>query len=622
MRATRHAATRIVTVVVMAVASAGAAIARGAAAAPAAAPTSGPFPSWTVTTVATGFPYPVAVTTSGTDVFVADARTATVFHVAPNAPAVRVAGTGTAGYNGDGGPANVAQLNDPRGLAFDGAGSLYVADTGNDRVRRIAPDGTITTLAGSGRWGVTADGSRASDAALEGVGGVAVDASGAVYFSETAANRVRRVDPTTGALATVTGNGLYGYGGDGGPASAAQLAGPVALAFDGSSALLIVDAGNERIRKVSTTGTITTVAGNGQTAEAGDGGLGPAAALDIPTGVAADRSGDAFITEAAGQRVREVAASTGVIYTVAGTGSPGGGDGGVGPAVGLDDPEGVAVDAAGNVLVADAGNHGVRSFMPPAPLGCAARLPSRWVVGLARGTSGYVLAAADGAAAAFGGAACAGSQFGAALASPIVAVVPTPDGAGYWMAAADGGVFTFGDAHYFGSAGSVNLAAPIVGMTSTPDGNGYWLVAADGGIFTFGDAGFFGSAGDVRLQRPIVGMASTADGGGYWLVAADGGIFTYGNAPFLGSAVTVQPPLQRPIVGMASTADGGGYWLVAADGGIFTYGTAPFLGSAVGAARTPVTGMEATADRAGYWMVGSDGGVFTFGDAQFAGSAS
>ena len=541
------------------------------AAAPAA-----PAASWTVTTVASGFPYPVAVAVSGSDVFVADARTSSVYHLVPGSPPVPVAGTGTAGFSGDGGPANAARLSDPRGIAF-GNGSLYVADTGNDRVRRIGPDGTITTVAGGGGWGTTPDGAPAVGAALEGVDGVAVDGGGALYLSETTANRVRRVDPTTGALSTVAGTGSYGYSGDGGPAPAAQLGGPMAMTVDSSGDLFVVDAGNSRVREVSKAGVITTVAGNGQTAEQGDGGPGPAAALDVPTGVAVDGSGDLFLTEAAGQRVREVAASSGVIYTVAGTGGAGGGDGGVGPDTALHDPEAVAVDPAGDVFVADAGNRSVRAFTPPAPGGCATRLPSGQTIGLARAAGGYVLAAADGAVAGFGAGACAGSQLGLPLAAPIVALVPTPDGNGYWMAAADGGVFSFGDAHYFGSAGTVNLARPIVGMAPTPDGNGYWLVASDGGVFSFGDAGFFGSAGTVNLTRPIVGMAATPDGSGYWLVAADGGIFTYGNAPFLGSAVG---PAARGVSGMEPTPDGCGYWLAGTDGGVFTYGDAPFLGSA------------------------------------------
>jgi len=610
-----------VRVALLAALAAAAAVTPSAPAAAGVAPAapSGPAPSWTVTTLAGGLQYPVAVATSGTDVFVADARSASVYHAVAGGSLVRVAGTGTPGFSGDNGPGTAAQLSDPHGLAFDPTGALYIADTGNDRVRRIGPDGTISTVAGNGRWSATADGTSATGAALEGVGGVTVDASGALYFSETSLNRVRRVDPRTGALTTVAGAGIYGYSGDGGPAVAAQMAGPTALSVDGAGNLLIVDTGNDRIRRVSTTGTITSVAGDSQTAETGDGGAGPQAGLDVPTGVAADASGNVFVTEAAGQRVREVSASTGVIYTVAGTGAPGGEDGGVGPAAALNDPEGVAVDPSGRVVVADAGNHALRTFVPPAPGGCASRLPAGSVVGLARMSAGYALGAADGAMAVFG-TACAGSELGGPLGAPVVAVVPTPDGGGYWLAAADGGVFTFGDARYFGSAGGVNLAQPIVGMAATADGGGYWLVASDGGIFSFGDAGFFGSAGDVRLVRPIVGMAATPDGGGYWLAASDGGIFTYGDARFLGSLG--DHPLQRPVVGVAASPDGSGYWMVAADGGVFTFGTAPFLGSAVGEVQGPVTAMAATPDGGGYWLVAADGGVFTYGDAAFLGSAA
>ena len=617
MRARRGVAVLGAGVMATAAVAAGSAVRADSAASD---PAGAPAPSWTVTTLVGGLGYPTAVATSGPDVFVADAANGSVFHVGSDGSLVRVAGTGVPGYSGDSGPGTVAQLSDPQGIAFDPAGTLYVADTGNDRVRRIGPNGTIATVAGGGGFGLTPDGRPAAGAALEGVGGVAVDSSGALYFSETSANRIRRVDPTTGALSTVAGAGTYGYSGDGGSALGAQLAGPTALSFDAAGNLLIVDMGNARIRRLSTTGTISTVAGNGQLAESGDGGAGPAAALDLPTGAAADAAGDVFVTEAGGQRVREVAASTGVIYTVAGTGGPGNGDGAVGPAAALHDPEAVTVDHAGTVVVADAGNHALRVFQPPPPGGCSSRLPGGAVIGLARTAGGYALAASDGAVAVFGSTTCMGSELGRPLAAPVVAVAPTPDGMGYWMAAADGGVFTFGDAAYFGSAGAVNPTRPIVGMAATPDGGGYWLVASDGGVFSFGDAGFFGSAGDVRLVRPIVGMAATPDGGGYWLVASDGGLFTYGNAPFLGSLSA--HPLQQPVVGMAATPDGGGYWMVAADGGLFTFGSAPFLGSAVGPAQRPVSGMEATPDGAGYWMAGSDGGVFTFGDATFLGSAA
>ena len=625
---------------------------RPVAARAAAAPADAGAPSWTMTTVAGPFRYPVAVASDAAgDLFVADAAAATVYEVRPDGSVTSVAGTGRPGYSGDGGPGAAARLNDPRAVAVDRSGNVFIADTGNDRVREVAAgSGIISTVAGSGAWGVTPDGVPAGTAALEGPDGVAVDAAGGVFFSEAAANRVREVAATR-TLVTAAGVGTYGSAGDGGPAAAAQLAGPGALAFDPAGDLLVVDVGNHRVRAVTATGTIVGVAGNGRPGDGGDGGPAPAASLEGPTGVAADAAGNVVITDGPDERVREVGAATGgVIFTVAGTGSRGGGDGGPAPSSALDDPEGLAVTPSGEVVVADAGNHALRGFVPPQPGGCAARLPAGEVVGVAApagggsagggsagggsagggsagggpaggGPAGYVLAAADGAVAVFGGTPCAGSELGRPLSTPVVGVTATPDGGGYWLVTAAGGVLTFGDAAFSGSASGTRLSRPVVGMASTPDGRGYWLVSADGGVFSFGDARFFGSAGDIRLNQPVVALVPTADGGGYWLIAADGGVFTYGDAPFIGSLGG--HPLRQPIVGGATVPGAVGYWLVAADGGVFTFGAAGFYGSAAaGGLGSAATGLAPTPDARGYWISSADGGVFTFGDAAFSGSAA
>jgi glucose/arabinose dehydrogenase len=176
------------------------------------------------------------------------------------------------------------------------------------------------------------------------------------------------------------------------------------------------------------------------------------------------------------------------------------------------------------------------------------------------------------------------------LASPIVAMAPSPNRRGYWLLGRDGGVFGFGDAPFYGSTGGIHLAKPVVGLTAPRAGGGYWLVASDGGIFAFGRAGFFGSTGAIHLNRPIVGMTATPSGRGYWLVASDGGIFAFGDARFFGSTGAIH--LNRPIVGMATTPSGRGYEFAADDGGIFTFGDAAFygsLGDVVGA--PPVVGL-------------------------------
>ena len=277
-------------------------------------------PNWTISTLASGFEDPVALAVDGAgDTFVADARADVVYEVTPAGLEHPVAGTGRNGFSGDGGPAVDASLSDPRGLALDGAGDLYIADFGNDRVREVLPDGVIQTVAGDGTWGVGVDGTPAASASLEGPTGVAVDATGNVLFTETTANRVREVVVGTGLLATLAGTGVFGSSGDGRPAVTAHLEGPLGLAVDGSGRVLIVEAGDNRIRAISPTGIISTLAGSDAVGESGDGGPAPAARLDVPTGVAADGAGNVFVSEAAGQRVREVAAGTGVIFTVAGT---------------------------------------------------------------------------------------------------------------------------------------------------------------------------------------------------------------------------------------------------------------------------------------------------------------
>ena len=581
------------------------------------APAGAAVPSWTITTLAAPFAYPDAVAADGAgNVYVADAGAGALYAVTPDGAVATVA----------------SHLSDPRGVAVDSRGDVYIADTGHDRVIEVAaPSAVATTVAGSGTWGFTPDGAPAASASLEGPDGVAVDGAGDVFFSEGSANRIREVQATTGALLTVGGTGTYGSSGDDGPATAARLAAPGALAFGPSAALFFVEEGDNRVRALTTTGSVVAVAGNGTRGESGDGGPALTAQLDGPTGVAVDPAGNVLITEGPGERVREVApAGGGVIYTVAGTGAPGGGDGGPAASSPLHDPEGVAVTPAGQVVVADAANHAVRGFVPPAPGGCAARLPAGQVVGVGAPPApdgagpGYVMAAADGAVATFGPVGCAGSELGGPLLQPLVSAASTPDGGGYWLASAGGGVFSFGDAGFYGSAAGQRLSAPVVALAPTPDGKGYWLVSADGGVFSFGDAGFHGGVPGTPaapLNRPVVAIVPSPDGAGYWLVAADGGVFTFGDAPFPGSLGARH--LVRPIVGAAPVPGAVGFWMVAADGGIFTFGAARFSGSAAGVAlRHPVVGMAPTPDGAGYWIVTSEGGVFTYGDAPFAGSAA
>jgi sugar lactone lactonase YvrE len=223
-----------------------------------------------------------------------------------------VAGNGTSGFSGDGGPATAAELGGPYGVAIDRAGDLFIADYSNQRIRRVdATTHIITTVAGNGTYGSTGDGGLATAAGLVGPVAVAIDGAGDFFIGDGYGNRVRRVDATTGIITTVAGNGTPGFSGDGGPATAAELNYPADVAIDGAGALFITDTGNERIRRVdATTGTITTVAGNGTFGFSGDCGPATAAQLDLPQGLALDAAGDLFIADWGNNRVRDVGGGT------------------------------------------------------------------------------------------------------------------------------------------------------------------------------------------------------------------------------------------------------------------------------------------------------------------------
>ena len=273
-----------------------------------------------------------------------------------------VAGSGTAGFSGDGDPATEAQLNRPVGVAADGAGNLYIADRNNHRVRKVDSAGVISTVAG-GSGLLLGDGGAATAARLISPEGVALDGAGNLYIADQGYDRIRKVD-TAGEITTVAGgSGLLL--GDGGAATAAQLNSPRAVAPDGSGNLYIADGGNNRIRKVDSAGEITTVAGDGTRGYSGDGGAATAAQLDSPNGVAPDGAGNLYIADGGNNRIRKVD-SAGVITTVAGDGTQGyGGDGGAAVAALLRNPWGVALDGSGNLYIADTENNRIRKVAPP-----------------------------------------------------------------------------------------------------------------------------------------------------------------------------------------------------------------------------------------------------------------
>ena len=390
------------------------------------------------------------------NIFIADSNNSCVRKVAVGGTITTFAGTGFAGFSGDNGPAVNAQLAYPRGVALDGSGNLLITDSNNARIRTVSANGTISTVPGNATYGATGVGDIAVDSAgnifidgsasgltsfeltgdfsgtlflaqvsssppgisvlrkisaagtistvagnsasgLYGVGGpaiggqfgsvqgVAADGSGNVFVADPVDNSVLKIS-AAGILTVVAGNGTSKFSGDGGLATNAELAAPMAVAVDGSGDLFIADYDNGRIRKVTPNGMITTVAGNGDAGYAGDGGQALNAEIARPSGVAIDGSGNIFILDTTNSVVRKVAAN-GVITTIAGNGA-------------LNNPMGIAVDTAGDLFIADTYNYAVRKVTPSGTITTVAGGSSSLLnelTGVAVDGSGNLLIAADGA---------------------------------------------------------------------------------------------------------------------------------------------------------------------------------------------------------------------------------
>jgi uncharacterized protein (TIGR03437 family) len=321
-------------------------------------------------------------------------------------------------YSGDGGPALNARFYSPRAIARDSGGNLYVADTGNSLIRKISADLSVRTIAGLGTAGFSGDGKAAVNAQLNSPGGIAVDVAGNIYIADTGNQRIRRIDPN-GVITTVAGTGTAQYSGDGAPGVLAALNTPSGLAVDSSANLYLADTGNHAVRKLGADGNISTVAGNGTHGFSGDGGSPASALLDSPSSVAVDRDGNLFVADAGNHRIRRISPdnslgpatistvpdpnaalwrtpagiavdaggnlyvsdqddqrvfrveSNGRVTTIAGTGSAGfSGEFGLPLETMLSGPQGLAVDASGNIYICDTGNNRIRKLTtssgPPA----------------------------------------------------------------------------------------------------------------------------------------------------------------------------------------------------------------------------------------------------------------
>jgi len=294
------------------------------------------------------------------NIFIADVGNNVVRKVASSGIITTFAGTGSEGYSGDGGQATNAQLRNPTGVTTDDNSNIFIADYINNVVRKVSPSGIITTIAGTGVSGYSGDGGPATMAKLSLPYAIIVDNSGNIIFSDVGNYVVRKID-TSGIISTIAGNGTFGDSGEGGPATAAQLKYPGFMAIHPKTGELYIPVhSNKKIMKVSHDGIITTVAGNGINAYSGDGGPATAASMKAPNAVFFDTSGNLFIGDNYAYTIRKVNTS-GIISTIAGTGAIGyNGDGHPATATQLNRPNSGFFDKWGNLYFADGGNNCIR----------------------------------------------------------------------------------------------------------------------------------------------------------------------------------------------------------------------------------------------------------------------
>ncbi len=272
------------------------------------------------------------------------------------------AGTGANAYTGDGGAAYLAGLSSPSGLAIDGSGNVYIADNAHHVIRKVDAAGNISTFAGTGTGGFSGDMGPATAAMINAPYGIAVDASNNIYFADTDNNRVRMVN-ASGIISTYAGTGAIGSSGDGGAATAAKLHTPTYLAIDAAGVLYIADYLNHKVRMVNgTTGIISTLAGSGVSGYSGDGGPAASAQLSFPEGLAVNAGGDVYIADYGNNRIRVVnSGAGGNISTFAGNGTAGfSGDGGLAASAQINGPCGIKTDASGRLYIADVSNQRIR----------------------------------------------------------------------------------------------------------------------------------------------------------------------------------------------------------------------------------------------------------------------
>lgn len=307
----------------------------------------------------------LGVTVAGNgDIYIPDAANNRVRKIDADSIINTIAGTGTAGYNVDSGAALTTLLYNPSSVAVDTAGNIYIADQRNQRIRKVDTGGVMTVIAGIGLTGYSGDDSAAINAKLNNPVSVAADTFGNIYIADYGNNRIRKIN-AAGIISTAAGTGIAGHSGDGAAATAATIDSPTCVTVDLSGNIYIADRNNNCIRMVDTDGIMNNFAGDGTNGFSGDGSAATAAQLAHPYGVAVDKWGNVYIADEENQRIRKVNTS-GIISTIAGSGTLSFcGDGGDPLLACLNHPKGVALDNAGNIYIADALNNRIRKITVP-----------------------------------------------------------------------------------------------------------------------------------------------------------------------------------------------------------------------------------------------------------------
>ena len=304
--------------------------------------------------------FPNSVAVGGGNIYISDYANNRIRKIDSNGIITTVAGNGSSGYSGDGGPATSATMNSPTGVAVDSAGNLFIADAAIASIREVS-GGVINTIVGTGSGGFSGDGGPSINAVCF-CQSVTVDSTGRIFIADGSSNRVRILGPNLLVpyiIQTIAGNGQHDFTGDGGPATSAALYSPRGMAFDSGGNLIFSDYGNSRVRKIDQNGIITTIAGNGVNADGGDGGAPLNASIGQPSGLAIDAAGNIYVANYTNSRIRKI--SNGVITTVAGTGAAGfSGDNGPATSAKIALPQGIAVDGNGTLYIADEYNNRIR----------------------------------------------------------------------------------------------------------------------------------------------------------------------------------------------------------------------------------------------------------------------